>query len=83
LTTLEASRKKWYDIQKLLIEMNYVVTDLRRNFNGYPDTGLEEKHIIYDKLGSVPDVVWYWAALLRFVFRPNGSLFPKAYQPHY
>lgn len=45
--------------------MNFVITDLRRNFNGYPDTGLEEKHIIYDKLGSVPDVVWYWAALLR------------------
>jgi len=65
LTTLEASRKKWFDIQKVLFDMNFVVTDLRRNFNGYPDTGLEEKHIIYDKLGSVPDVVWYWAALLR------------------
>lgn len=65
LTTLEASRKKWFDIQKVLLDMNYVVTDARRNFNGYPDTGLEEKHIIYEKLGSVPDCVWYWAALLR------------------
>jgi len=76
LTTLEASRKKWYDIQKLLLDMNYVVTDLRRNFNGYPDTGLEEKHIIYEKLGSVPDVVWYWAALLRCeaVDTPNPAI---------
>jgi len=73
LTTLEASRKKWFDIQGLLFQMNFVITDLRRNFNGYPDTGLEEKHIIYDKLGSVPDVVWYWAALLRCetVDQPN------------
>ncbi|KAL6041308.1 N(4)-bis(aminopropyl)spermidine synthase [Balamuthia mandrillaris] len=65
LTTLEASRKKWYDIQKLLFDMNLVVTDIRRNFNEYPDTGLEEMHIIYEKLGCVPDCVWYWAALLR------------------
>jgi len=65
LTTLEASRKKWYDIQKVLLDMNFVMTDIRRNFNGYPDTGLEEMHTIYSKLGSVPDCVWYWAALIR------------------
>jgi len=45
--------------------MNFVFTDVRRNFNGYPDTGLEEKHIIYEKLGCVPKCVWYWAAVLR------------------
>jgi len=73
LTTLEASRKKWFDIQKLFFDMNFVITDIRRNFNGYPDTGLEEKHIFYSKLGSVPDCVWYWAALLRceLVSEPN------------
>jgi len=65
LTTLEASRKKWFDIQKVLMDMNFVMTDVRRNFNGYPDTGLEEMHTIYSKLGSVPDCVWYWAALIR------------------
>jgi predicted methyltransferase len=65
LTTLEASRKKWFDIQKVLADMNFVFTDVRRNFNGYPDTGLEEKHIIYEKLGCVPKCVWYWAAVLR------------------
>jgi len=65
LTTLEASRKKWYDIERVLFDMNFVLTDIKRNFNGYPDTGLEEKHIFYQKLGSVPDCVWYWAALLR------------------
>eukprot|EP01087_Luapelamoeba_hula_P007730 TRINITY_DN1897_c0_g1_i1.p1 TRINITY_DN1897_c0_g1~~TRINITY_DN1897_c0_g1_i1.p1 ORF type:complete len:401 (+),score=87.28 TRINITY_DN1897_c0_g1_i1:124-1203(+) len=65
LTTLEASRKKWFDIQKVLFDMQFVVTDLRRNFNSYPDTGLEEKHIIWDKMGCRPDCTWYWAALLR------------------
>jgi len=65
LTTLEASRKKWYDIERVLFNMNFVLTDIKRNFNGYPDTGLEEKHIFYQKLGSVPDCVWYWAALIR------------------
>jgi len=65
LTTLEASRKKWFDIEKVLLDMNFAITDVRRNFNGYPDTGLEEMHTIYSKLGSVPDCVWYWAAVFR------------------
>jgi len=65
LTTLEASRKKWFDIERALFDMNFVITDIKRNFNGYPDTGLEEKHIFYQKMGSAPNCVWYWAALLR------------------
>lgn len=52
----------------MLFDMHYVLTDVRRNFNAYPDTGLEETHIFYTKLNSVPDCVWYWAALLRFVY---------------
>jgi predicted methyltransferase len=65
LTSLEAGKKKWYVIQKILSDMGFVVTDCRRNFNGYPDPGYEETYDIYEKLGSTPDCVWYWAACLR------------------
>ncbi len=37
LTTLEASRKKWYDIQGVLHQMGLAVTDVRRRFSDYPD----------------------------------------------
>lgn len=36
LTSLEAGKKKWYVIQKILADMGFVLTDCRRNFNGYP-----------------------------------------------
>jgi len=65
LTSLEASKKKWFDIEKIFFEMNFAITDLRRNFNAYPDTGLEEMHPFYQKIGVAPDCTWYWAALVR------------------
>lgn len=37
LTTIEASRRKWYDIQRILAGIGLVVTDIRRRFSGYPD----------------------------------------------
>lgn len=37
LTTLEASRRKWYDIQGVLHDMGLAVTDVRRRFSDYPD----------------------------------------------
>jgi predicted methyltransferase len=37
LTTLEASRRKWYDIQAVLHDMGFAITDIRRKFSGYPD----------------------------------------------
>jgi predicted methyltransferase len=73
LTSLEAGKKKWYDIQKVLFDMGFVVTDLRRNFNGYPDNDGTEYHTIFDKLGCKPDCIWYWSAVLRVeaVIGPN------------
>jgi predicted methyltransferase len=65
LTSLEASKKKWFDIEKIFLDMNFAITDLRRNFNAYPDTGLEEMHPFYKKIGIAPDCTWYWAALVR------------------
>ncbi|MEM4161097.1 MAG: bis-aminopropyl spermidine synthase family protein [Thermoplasmata archaeon] len=41
LTTLEASRRKWYEIERMIQEMGFVLTDVRRKFNVYP---LDEKN---------------------------------------
>lgn len=70
LTTLEASRHKWYDIQKMLLEMGFVITDIRRKFNVYP---MEEKNFfrfqdqlpIVQKLKIKSDCDWYTSAFIR------------------
>ncbi len=35
LTHLESSRKKWYEIQKRLLDMGFVITDIIRDFHEY------------------------------------------------
>lgn len=66
LTTLEAGRKKWYQIQKMLLEQNYVMTDVRRNFNTYYNTDFNDDWPIGQKLGpNEDDYRWYWTAFLR------------------
>lgn len=70
LTTLEASRKKWYEIERMLLEMGFVITDIKRRFNVYPATeksycSFEEKLPIYKKLGIRTDYDWYTSSLFR------------------
>ncbi len=71
LTTLEASRRKWYTIQRMLHQMGLVITDIRRQFNVYPDEGeqnffrYQEKLPIVQKLGARVDYDWYKSALYR------------------
>ena len=36
LTHIEASLKKWAEIEKLLLDMNFIITDMLRDFNVYP-----------------------------------------------
>ena len=36
LTTLEASKRKWREIQRMLHEMNFVITDIIPKFSTYP-----------------------------------------------
>lgn len=38
LTHLEASLKKWYEIEKFLLKCNLVITDILRDFSLYPET---------------------------------------------
>lgn len=70
LTTLEASRKKWYEIQKMLHDMGFVITDIRRKFNVYPGEEknffrFQEKLPIVKHLGAKIDYDWYKSSLYR------------------
>ncbi|NPA27417.1 MAG: bis-aminopropyl spermidine synthase family protein [Chloroflexi bacterium] len=70
LTTLEASRAKWYRIQKMLLDMGFVITDIRRQFNVYPNTEgnfftFEEKLPIVQHLGVPTDHDWYRSSFYR------------------
>jgi len=66
LTTLEASRKKWYEIQKIIHEMGFVITDIRRRFSVYPQEG--KLFFDFEKvIQNIPpiDHEWYTSALMR------------------
>jgi len=70
LTTVESSRKKWYEIERMLLDMGFVITDIRRKFNVYPFVeeshgGFEETFKIVKKLGQKANCDWYHSALFR------------------
>ena len=70
ITTLEASRRKWYEIQKLILEMGFTITDIRRHFNVYPEEEknffrFQDKLPIVKKLGAKIDFNWYSSSLFR------------------
>ena len=71
LTTLEASRQKWFDIQGILYEMGFALTDIRRKFSGYPDHDEAPQDTIYsypilEQMGAENiGHRWYTSAFLR------------------
>jgi len=70
ITTLEASRRKWYEIQKIIHEMGFIITDLRRRFNVYPQDDknffrFQDKLPIVKKIGAKIDYNWYKSTLYR------------------
>jgi predicted methyltransferase len=71
LTTLEASRRKWRDIQSVLLEMGFGVTDVRRRFSGYPDhdeapSDDTYSYPIIEAMGaSGVEHRWYTSAFIR------------------
>lgn len=70
LTTLEASRRKWFEIEKMILDMGFVVTDIMRKFNFYPASdksysNFEDKLPIFRKLGFKADYNWYTSSLFR------------------
>jgi len=70
LSTLEASRKKWYEIQKMIHDMGFIITDIRRQFSTYPDDGknffeYQNKLPIVRKLSVKVNHNWYKSSLYR------------------
>lgn len=71
LTTIEASRKKWFDIQGVLHEMGFAITDARRRFSGYPDHDEAPRDPAYvypivEAMGTGGiEHRWYTASFLR------------------
>ncbi|MEM1538901.1 MAG: bis-aminopropyl spermidine synthase family protein [Candidatus Bathyarchaeia archaeon] len=71
LTRYEASLKKWLAVQKLLANMNCVITDIIQGFSVYPmDYGrINYEEFAYNlgfNVGRNPGINWYKSALLRF-----------------
>ena len=70
LTTLEASRSKWFAIQQRLQEMGLVITDIRRRFSLYPQeeasfASYQDKCEVYDRIGVEADTDWYTSSFYR------------------
>ncbi len=70
LTTLEASRKKWYEIQQMIHDMGFVITDMIRKFSVYPEEEknffrFQEKLPVVEKLNAEIDWNWYSSTLYR------------------
>ncbi len=70
ITTLEASRRKWYEIQRMIYDMGFIITDLKRRFNVYPQDEknffrFQDKLPIVKKIGAKIDYNWYRSTLYR------------------
>ena len=70
LTTLEASRQKWYSLQQKLHNMGLVITDIKRGFSLYPQaessfSRYQEKCPLYSRIGREADTDWYTSSLYR------------------
>ncbi len=70
ITTLEASRTKWFEIEKMILDMGFVITDLRRKFNVYPEDEknffrFQDKLPIVKKINAKIDYNFYTSTLFR------------------
>ena len=75
LSHCEASLEKWYFAQKILTRMNFVITDLIRDFSAYPENFNKsfecykelpkEKKFLFEV--KRPRKTWYKASLIRCV----------------
>ncbi|GIW67447.1 MAG: hypothetical protein KatS3mg096_315 [Candidatus Parcubacteria bacterium] len=80
LTTLEASLKKWYQIERFLLDSGFVITDIKRKFNQYPGTteAIEEKlpiRSIYNN--KIKAEEWYKSSFIRIEAINKPKIFYK------
>lgn len=71
LTMLEASSQKWAEIEKLLLEMSCVITDIIKDFSRYPMNYGEVNYESFVEGLDLPagknfGVDWYKSTLFRF-----------------
>jgi len=66
LTALECSKRKTFEIQKLVSDMGFALTDNLRGFTEYPDPGWEDQLPIWQSLGVKPTSTWYKSSLYRW-----------------
>ena len=60
LTHIEASLQKWAKIERILLDMNFVITDMLRDFNVYPmDENLEISEDYYQLNDMVKELTGY------------------------
>lgn len=70
ITTLEASRKKWYSLQRMIYRANFVITDIKRKYTVYPADEknffrFQHKLPIVKRLKISSDFNWYKSSLIR------------------
>ncbi|WP_050981308.1 bis-aminopropyl spermidine synthase family protein [Caldisericum exile] len=71
LSHFESSLKKWYEIERDLLEMNLVITDMLRDFNEYLLVGeriLHEGYYVVEKSPVEvlpPTISWYRSTFIR------------------
>ncbi|MGQ9472962.1 MAG: bis-aminopropyl spermidine synthase family protein [Candidatus Caldatribacteriaceae bacterium] len=75
LTTVESSWRKWYNIEKALLDMNFVITDIVRRFSSYPDSYNHFDENFYDRtmmrrlleveLPLPADADWFRSSFIR------------------
>jgi len=67
ITRVEASLEKWYYLQKMLLEMRVVITDMIHNFNVYVNWGYVEntRAMQVAPVKSIPKREWYTSTIYR------------------
>lgn len=64
MTTIESSISKWRTLQQMVYEMGFVITDIRRDFSLYEETGESYRFPMADTFGH-PSAPWYKSSLIR------------------
>lgn len=49
LTTIESSWHKWYNVERMLLDMGFAITDILRRFSAYPDSDNHFDEEFYDR----------------------------------
>ncbi len=84
LTHIEASLRKWAEIERLILDMNFVITDMLRDFNVYPMKNnleiSEDDYIIKREIAELTgnrriDADFYRSTLIRM--EALGKPIPK------